>query len=123
MFFMPYLARPAYRFFSFLLALLLLAQVGVAGFARAAEPGWLEICSAGGAKYVPAEPSSGAAKHGQDAHCAACPVWQATAPPAPQALPIQPAAFAGLAGACPAPLPRAAAHWPPQLARGPPLRT
>lgn len=114
--------RPSLRIFSCLLGLLLFAQLGLAGLVAAAQPQWVELCSASGTKYLPIDDAGSAGPgHDSDGHCPACPPGQAAALFAPPPAPVFRAAFAGLALHLPAPLLRAASRWPTVLPRAPPV--
>ncbi len=116
------LARPSYRILGVLLALLLLAQSGVMGAVQAAQPRWLEICSAAGTRYIPVDDApSTLSGHDDRTHCPACPIGQLAALPAAPPAPVYRAAFAGTALPLPVPLLRAVPGWRPSLPRGPPL--
>lgn len=107
------------------------------GFARGAGPSWVEVCSAEGAKWVPADAGAGASaddasaddgtSHGPAAahwmeHCPWCSLHQPAlaVPPAPAALPL----VNGLTEALPRAFlqaPRTLHAWASAQPRAPPL--
>ncbi|GAB3386550.1 DUF2946 family protein [Massilia agri] len=115
-------SRPSLRILSCLLGLLLFAQLGLAGLVAAAQPQWVELCTASGTKYLPlGDAASASPGHDSGGHCPACPLGQAAALPAPPSPPVFRAAFAGPVLPTPAPLLRAASRWTAILPRAPPL--
>jgi hypothetical protein len=116
------LARPSLRIICCLLGMLLLAQLGFMQLARAAQPQWLEVCSAGGTSYIAVTDQSSALQgHHDDAHCPACPIGQAAALlPTPAELVFK-AELSGSAPPLPQPFLCVAPAWRPSLPRGPPL--
>lgn len=115
-------ARSSSRILCCLLALLLLAQLGLMGAAQPAQPQWLEVCSAAGTRYVPTDDAQSAAPgHEDGTHCPACPVGQHAALLVAPAGPVFRAQYAGAVPHAPAPLLRTALRWQPSLPRGPPL--